>query len=750
MKKFYVNERMKKLVDRSNNLSLSGKRTLYAPNPEFLIYHWSGECEAFAPITGEMAPPKEQLISFGDHSCRIDNGKPFPFADQMPSKVEGFEMTQMNWAKDYAFFLDHSPAEIYENEIIVGEFHWQLDEARLYKYPQECQELGFAARQLGAGGFSHGHTCPDLSIGLELGWTGILQKIRENKAKFKRFENKKSVEYLEASEVVVEAIIRHIEKYSRRAWELYEKETDSEQKELYRRVAENCHVLTQGPPLTFEQGLQWVYLFITVERMCCHGNGYGRIDQFMYDLYRKDMDNGSLTRDEARNLLAELYLKYGTYYSVGGRNEKLEDATNELSWVAVEAYDMVGGYSHLGVMWHSDIDKDFYRYACEVVARHGSGTPTLVSYDTMRESELFSGVSEEDAWNVSYSGCQWYCVVGKEHQDQDINCIVLVQPMQRAMKNCIDKNIEDFEGFWKEYEKEVNATVDALVALKNAQYAWQPLVWPEMVISTCMHGPIEKGRDVTDTHVVNNNYESVNLLGTPNVIDSMYAMKKLVFEQKRYTMEELQDALDHNWEGKEEMRQRFLHADKFGNDLDEVDEMAVRVTEQIRENLERKHNIKGFHFRPSLNQYMGHVYAGQIVGATPDGRKAEEFLAHAINPMHGRNTNGLSATSNSITKINLTHFQGAAFQIELEPAATKTIGELSKYVDDFSTSYFKRSGIQINLNIVDLKELEKAMDDPHNPKYRDICVKVTGYSAHFVTMGRKLQEEFVARVNYMG
>jgi formate C-acetyltransferase len=680
----------------------------------------------------------------------VDTGEPFPYADQMPSKIKGLEWTERNWAEDYAFFLDHSPAEIYKNEIIVGEMHWQLEEARLYKYPELCQELGFAARKVGAGGFSLAHTCPDLAIGIQLGWPGILEKIHRNKAKFEQYHNKKSAEYLAASEIVVEAIIRFVEKHSQRAWGLYAKETDPVQKDLYRRIGENCHIISQGPPLTFEQGIQWINLFFVVERINGHGNGYGRFDQYMYDLYRRDMDAGRLTRDTARELIAEQYLKYGaSYFSFGGRNEKLEDATNELSWVALEAYDMLGGYNHLGVMWHSDMDKDYYRYACEVVARHGAGTPTLVNYDVLRQSELFSGVSEEDAWDVSYSGCQWYCVVGREYQDQDVNCIVLIQPMQRAMLNCIKKNITDFDGFWDEYDREVNVTADALIALKNAQYTWQHKVWPEMIVSTCMHGPIERGRDVTDTRAVDNNYTSVNVLGVPNVVDSIFAMKQLVFEQKRYTMKELQEAIDTNWKDREEMRLRFLNAHKFGNDLDDVDEIAVRVSEHIRSTLENKRNIKGFHFRPSLFQFMGHTYAGPFMGATPDGRRAEEFLAHGMNPMHGRNTQGISATANSLCKIDLSRYQGGSLQIELQPSFTKTTSNLPQYIDNFSLSFFQKNGVQVNLNIVNLEDLEKAIEDPHNPKYQDIVVKVTGYSAHFVAMDPRLQREFVERVNYV-
>ena len=146
---------------------------------------------------------------------------------------------------------------------------------------------------------------------------------------------------------------------------------------------------------------------------------------------------------------------------------------------------------------------------------------------------------------------------------------------------------------------------------------------------------------------------------------------------------------------------------------------------------------------------MGHTYAGPFMGATPDGRHKDEFLAHGMNPMPGRNQNGISATANSLCKIDLRHFQGGSLQIELTPIVTQTLGDTARFINHFSRVFFQKHGVQINLNIVDLKELKKAMDDPENPKYQDIVVKVTGYSAHFVAMDRKLQEEFVSRVNYV-
>ncbi len=744
-----ADKRIKALIKRNNYLATEHKRDLYVDNPEFLVYHWSGEAAAFSPNTGELAADEDKRINLGDHNARVDVGGAYPYANEMPSKLHGFEYSVGNWAEDYAFFLDHSPAEVYPNERIVGEFHWMLEEARFFQYPESQRELGREARVLGAGGISFTHTCPDLSIGLELGWPGILEKIQNRKKAFVEYKNMKSADYLDASEKVCRAVIRYIDKHADRAEELAKQETDPDQKENYDFVAKTCRMVASRAPQTFAEAVQWLQLFTTVERINGHGNGYGRLDQLLYPFYKKDKEEGLITREEARNLVAELYLKYGgNYWSFGGKDKNQKDATNEMSWICLEAYDITGGYNHLGLMWHPDIDRDFFNYGCDVVARHNCGTPTLVNYDILRESQLRSGVSEEDAWNVSYSGCQWYCVVGKEYNDQDLNSLVLIQPMQRAMETAAKNSIEDFEEFWKEYDKEVHKTADILRDFKNETYLWQSKVWPEMVTSFCMHDTIEKGKDVTDMQAVKYNYTSVNILGAPNVADSMYAMKKLVFEEKKYTMKELLDVLEKDWEGNELMRRDFLNQPKFGNDNDDVDSMVIRVSDHIRDVLESKINIKGFPFRPSLFQYMGHTYAGLFVGATPDGRKADEPVAHGNNPMHGRNTEGITATMRSFCKIDYTKFQGGSFQIELQPSFFPEGVRKGDLVQTFAEVFFEQGGVQINLNTIDLEKLKEAMIHPEKEEFKNLVVKVTGYSAHFVVMDKKFQEEFLQRVNY--
>jgi formate C-acetyltransferase len=738
--------RMQRLLDRRDLLGREGRRSNYVDNAEFLVYHWSGTGEGFAPPTGDQAI--DERINIGDNNCRVALGIPFPHASAMPSRVNGLELDVVNWARDYAFFLDHNPCEIHPDEEVVGEFHWQLDEARRFRYPEEVHEAGFEARRLGAGGICCAHTCPDLSIGLELGWGGLLNKVRHWKSRHQANGNLASAHYLAAQELVVESIQRWVGRHAEEAAALAA-QAPADLAGHYRTVAETCAAIVSEPPRTFLQAIQWIQFFQLSERIIAHGNGYGRLDQLLIGLYRRDLAAGRMTREQARGWIAELFLKYGgNYFAVGGRNREGKDATNELSRVILEAYDLNGGDNNLGVMWHEDIDPAFFNYACEVLGRHGMGTPVLISYDVLRDSELRSGVSEEHAWDVAYSGCQWYCVVGREYNDQDLNSLVLLQPMQRAIHRAAAEGVQDFDGLFSILSEETLATAKALRDFKNSTYMWQARVWPEMVTSLCMHNTIERGRDCTDAGAVDYNLTSVNVLGVPNVSDSLYAIQRLVFEKKRYTLAEVEQAVASDWEGKEAMRREFLNVEKFGNDLAGPDAMIVRLAEMVRGHLESLRQNKGGHFRASLFQYMGHTYAGPMLGATPDGRHAAEPIAHGCNPMHGRNTKGLTATANSFCKVDFKKYQGGSFQIELEPSYFPEGIRRADLVELFARTFFKLGGVQINLNIIAMETLKRAMEEPEKPEHQAIVVKVTGYSSHFLIMDRKFQEEFIQRVNY--
>lgn len=745
---FKPSKRLQRVIAYNQDLANSGRRNLYTADETQLLYHWTDKANGVMPQTGEWSEGLKTSLSLGDHAMRVDIGVGFPRYNEVPSHVEGYEDTPESFAKDYAFLLDNTPAEIHPFESIVGEFHWEMNEIRKYNFGEKVHQLGHEVAKLGAGGTSHGHTCPDFNIGLTQGWGGILERIEKNLAMYTRLEHKGKAAYLRGLKIVCEAIIRYIENYAKKAKELAENESDSEQKELYEFVAADCAYIAKNPPATYHQAVQWLEFAIMTDRMVGHGNGYGRLDLYLNRFLEQDLAEGRMTRQDAREYLAELFLKSrGQHFSIGGRLKDGSDACNEMSFVVLESYDMIDDYNNLFLMWHKDMNQKLFRYACEVNSRHGASVPSFSNYDLLVDCEQRSGVDPDVAWSVSVSGCQWFCIPGREYCDQDVNSMNLLDPMWRSMDRAIEGEVTDFEDFYQIFVEEFKRTSEALRIFKDAQYDVLDRVWPEMATSLNCYGPIERGVDITGRRGVDVQYTSTNVLGIANVADSLYAMKKLVFEEKAYTMAEVRKATSDNWKDNEVMRQRFLNQDKYGNDIDEVDSMYVRVCDTIADVMDNTYNNRGQQYRASLFQFQGHTCVDALP-ATPDGRLATEPLAHGVNPTAGRNTRGMMATANSIAKIRNYKFQGGAMQIEMQPRFFDGVEDMPGYMMNFVESFFKKNGVQINWNIIDLEKLKDAIAHPENPEYQNIIIKVTGYTTRFLCLDKLFQEEFVTRNNY--
>jgi formate C-acetyltransferase len=744
-----VPERIKRIQDRMKIIDREHRRKIYSVSSDIALGQASSgppngsragiiESSTSGESTGEL------FVALGDQSAIVRADKPFP--GELPSKKEGFFYEQLNYAADLASFYDQSPAEIYPDEEIVGEYHWSFADIRPRVFP-EAEELEFLsdlASRIGSGGFPATHTCGDLSIGIRKGWGLILSEIEESINKYRKLDDEGKVKYLTAARLVCQAIMRFIKRHADKAVELSKSVTDMKQRERYMRIAKICKNIAEKPPSTFHEGVQWVWFYIMVERMQMDGNGYGRLDQYLHPLYRNDVERGLITRDEARNLIAELYLKFATFYAIGGRDKDGNDATNDLSWICIEAYDMTGTMMEFGVMWHSDIDKEFFRYVCAVVARHGTGSLAFINQDVLRASEIYYGVKPEDAWNVSYSGCFWYCIPGREWCGHDMLSVSGIKVFMNVLDVAFKINIGDFEELWSLYNISLEKAIGALKEVTDWQLERIPCVWPEIPVSLMTHSCIENGRDITDLGVPYNT-KVVQYSGLANVADSMFAIKKLVFEEGKINLKDLRDALSANFDGYEDIRQMLINCPKFGNDIDEVDSIAVRIAENYREVLARFKTVQGYDYRPAFFSWAGHAYAHTILGATPDGRKKDDPTAQGPNPMHGRNTEGITATARSVSKLDFTKNAGGPLQLELDPSLLD-VNDPAKFVEDIVVPYFKMNGAHVFINIISAEVLKKAMEKPE--EYEHIIVRVTGFSSHFVQLDRKIQEEIIKRTRY--
>jgi len=670
----------------------------------------------------------------------------YPFPGKFPS-LEKKEVPSdpISWAKDFAAFLEACPIEIEPYELMVGDAHWNMWTLRGRKFLNRGK-LAFLrkkANELGADGVGWGRNSPDFNIGLSLGWGGILKKISENYNRFHKQEKEKETNYLQAAKIVCETMINYIKRYAEKAKELSKSEKDVEIKKIYEKVAKACDNISVNPPSNFYEALLWINFYILVDRSACSPcSGYGRMDMFLTPFYYKDIENKRITEEEAQELVAEFMLKRPYWYGIGGRDKNLRDATNKVSWLFLNACDMLKDYLiNLAVLWHEDIDRNFFRRACEINLKRSSGIPMFVNYDVIRKSVINYGIKEEDAWNIAYNGCVWYSVIGKEYLCGDIAGINLLICLMNALNLAFKTEVKDFTQLWELFSLEVEEAIKALKDLMDEEVEQFPQIWPEIPPSLLSHGCIEKGRDITDLGV-RYNFPTIQALGIPNVADSLVAIQKVVFNEKRISLETLEQALDANFENYEYVRELLLNCPKFGSDNDEADEMARKVVDLFKEKLSKYKSRNGFTYRPAIWSHVGHIYAGKMIGATPDGRKAGEPIAQDVNPMYGRNTNGITATARSIAKLNPQKLLACRYQLELDPSVFE-VKDKVKLLEDIILSILKMGIMQVHVNIVALETLKKAIEEPD--KYRHIMVRVSGFSARFTELSRDIQEEIMCR-----
>ena len=677
------------------------------------------------------------------------NAGPFPKMDALPSRVQGLRLDAEQYGEDFAFLLDCMEPKIYPAEHLVGEIYWEIDDVRppVYQNAGELQEKYAAAEALGGLTYTRTHNCPDMDVIVKNGYDDLLARIRESLKLYTELKNERRARYLRGMEKVCLACIHYIERYAELAERMAE-EAVNEERERLSGIARRCRSVAHKAPADFEEAVQAVTFAVLFDHVMGHGNGHGRLDHFLYPIYRRSAAEGTINREAARELLAEMYMKLAAFFfGLGGRGENGEDAVNEMSWIALEAYDLAGVPANLGVMWHRDIDPAFMDYACDVLARHGDATPVFVNYENMYAMERRSGVPHEDAWRVCYSGCQWFAIPGKEYCGHDMNRIDTLTIFERTLQRAAAENAGEFETLYGIFAEELHRTLRAFQEAEAAYDRVRGDSVPEIYGSMLSHGPIERGLDISAPRGVDYQFTSVNVGGIPNVTDSFTAVRKLVFEKKAYTLQQVAEACASDWAGQELMRHRFLSQPKYGNGIDEVDALYVRICDTVLDACEGYINQRGGQpLRPCLYCYMSHV--GNANGATPDGRHKGDPYAHGINPQQGASRRGLLPMITSAYAVDMRKFDGGSVQVELQPKFFDGKEDRHTYIRNFINACFLSGGMQINMNILDLKTLENAMEHPESPEYRNLSVRVTGYSARFVALPREFQKEFIARSNY--
>lgn len=582
----------------------------------------------------------------------------------------------------------------------------------------------------------------------------------------------------EAMIVTMEAVISFAHRYAELAEKMAAECADPERKKQLLTIAENCRVVPENPPQTFEQAAQLVWFTHLAFMMENNGSDHslGRFDQYMYDFYIKDMANG-VSKDYIADAIHEFKIKFEEMWylrnefeseaypgcalyihmMIGGMLADGSDGCNELTTLILECMDDLQTKEPcVSFRYHDNINQDTFRLAMKVALQGGShpaffNDPTCISYLTRL------GFSKEDAVNWAVCGCTETVSQGKSDFQSQMGYynaikvfeITLYDGMDPVSKKQVGPHTGDIRAFTsieqlkEAYLKQQAFFLKKFIDLFNKMVSCHAYAVPTIAGSCFTLGCIENGR-VLQQKGCEKRWSAIAVTGLANIADSFAAIEECVLNKKYLTMAELMDLLDSDFEGKENMRQLLLNrAPKFGNDIEAVDKYAHFVVKSLDDEGKKHRDGRDGELTTVWATQSYNVVLGRKIGATPDGRRAFTAMADNVSPMIGADVNGPTAVVNSVNAVDSTIPQsGMLLNQRFDPAIVK--GE--KGIDILEAvlrAHFGKQGDHLQINVVDNETLRAAQKEPD--KYRNMLVRVAGYSAFFVDLEENIQENIIQR-----
>jgi len=587
-------------------------------------------------------------------------------------------------------------------------------------------------------------------------------------------------DYLESVIIAHEAIIRFARRFAGLAESMALIENDPSRKKELETIAQSCRNVPEHPADSFYQALQslwFIFLMITPSPTA----SFGRFDQYMYPFYKRDRESGNITDAAVLELLQCLRLKdmqinrisgkaarqknsgMAKWHNMtlGGVDHNGSDATNELSYLIIEAARRCPVPHHtLTVRVHGGSPEKFLDKALEVVGM-GTGFPAFVGDLSYIEYMRGEGIPLEEARDYAMAGCIDACLPGKS---RTVAAGMFIVPMvlTTAMNDGIEpktkhrigpatgtfESFGTYNEFLNAFKQQLDYFLGCLAEKNNLEIGVYRDLFPDPVRSSLMQDGVTSGKALLERQFPLENGAVMNPVGMVNVIDSLTAVKKLVFEDRVVSSQELMQALRDDWRGDANatLRNTFQSAPKFGNGDEYADKVAAELYGYWAETAHKYPTCLGGTHIPTGISISAQWPGGLLTAATPDGRFDGECLADgAVSPMRGRDVNGPTGNIRSALKIDQFPFQAALFNMKFHPSALNNDRDRRK-ISLLIRTYFAGGGKHIQFNIVDRETLLDAQRHPEN--YSDLLVRVAGYSARFVSLSKAMQDEIINRTEH--
>ena len=618
---------------------------------------------------------------------------------------------------------------------------------------------------------------------LTLGVRGILEETEQAMAGLDLAdpEDIPKMLFLKSAAMALDGVVHLAQRYSMLAMSLAHTEDDQRRREELLEISRICSRVPYEPAHSFREAVQsfwFTHLAVRIEESG-HSLSPGRFDQYMLPYYTMGTDGTG--REGALELLECLFLKFSElmlfvnvdtskFYTgvpqwqnlnLGGRTAQGSDATNELSYMCLDAMiNLKVVQPDISVRIHTDTPEQFLLKACEL-ARLGTGHPKFYNEDIIAYSMACKGLSLAESRDFAIMGCVEPRVQEKEGIHLTGGFINMPMAVELALNDGVwrltgdmvglptgnPRRFSTFEQFMDAYKQQMAHLVRHMFVVNAlAENAYSELLSAPF-LSAITEGCIETGRDLQHGGARYNFGPAVNEIGVADTADSLTAVKKLVFEDRRISMDELLAALSDDFEGHEKLRSRLLHrAPKFGNDEDEVDLIAREAVQHCNEEVMKYRNIFGGQAQAGIIAVTAGIPFGKVVGALPSGRKAGQPLADNASPYAGNDKKGPTAILRSVAKLDVARLRnGTLLNMRLSPTSVATPEGLHKMAD-FIRGLCDIGCWHIQFNVVDTAVLRDAQLHPEN--YGDLLVRVAGYSAYFTQLHKEVQEDIIRRTEH--
>ena len=589
---------------------------------------------------------------------------------------------------------------------------------------------------------------------------------------------------LTAMAICADSLIRFAERHAEKALQLAQRENDTSKKEELQRIADVCSHVPAKPPRDFREALQYywfVHLGITTELNTWDSFSPGHLDRHLYPFYKKGLEDTTLTRERAEELLQCFWIKFNnqpappkvgvtaeessTYtdfaqINLGGINEDGSDGVNEVTFLILDVVDrmrLIQPSASLQVSRKNQ--NDFIKRAAKII-RTGCGQPSVFNADLVVQELVRQGKSVEDARNGGTSGCVEAGAFGKESYILT-GYFNMPKILELTLNNGTDSQtgrkigpetgnpagFQTFDELFRAYQKQLRYFVDIKIRGNTIVERLYATHMPAPFLSIFIDDCIEKGKDYNSGGA---RYDTsyIQGVGLGTITDSMTAIKYNVYDQNTITMQDLLAMIDSNFEGYERYRQMLLNkTPRYGNDDDYADNIMVDLFNAYYDVIDGRKNTRGGSYRINMLPTTVHVYFGSVIGATPDGRKAHEPLSEGVSPVQGADRRGPTAVLKSVAKMDQVRTGGTLLNQKFTPQLLKDDMDLDNLIH-LIRAYFKMDGHHIQFNVVDANTLRAAQKDPD--QYRDLIVRVAGYSDYFCDLGKVLQDEIISRTEQQG